>query len=48
MSAWSIFFIVGIFVVACGALSGLWLLVERSGPQRKAKRQKKPLLSNWK
>ena len=48
MSAWSIFFIVGIFVVACGALGGLWLLVERSGAQHKAKRHKKPLLSNWK
>ncbi len=48
MSAWSIFFIVGIFVVACGALGGLWLLVERSGPQHTTKRQKKPLLSNWK
>ncbi len=48
MSAWSIVFVVGIFVVACGALGGLWLLVERSGPQHKAKRHKKPLLSNWK
>ena len=48
MLAWSIVFVVGIFVLACGALGGLWLLLERSGPQQKAKSHKKPLLSNWK
>jgi hypothetical protein len=48
MPVWPIFFIAGIFLVACGVLGGLWLLLENSHPQHKAKPHKKSLLSNWK
>jgi hypothetical protein len=41
-------FIISIFVVACGALCGLWLLLKDTNPQHPAKAHKKPLLSNWK
>jgi hypothetical protein len=47
MSIWTIFFFVGIFVLACGALIGLWLLLEQSHPKDEAKSLKKPPLSNW-
>jgi len=48
MDVWPIIFILGIFLLACGALCGLWLLLERSNPDHQAKPPKKPLLSNWK
>ena len=47
MPVWTIFFLVGIFVLACGALIGLWLLCEHAHPKHEAKSLKKPPLSNW-
>ena len=48
MPVWTILFAAGIFVLACGALTGLWLLFEHSHPGHEEKPPKKPLLSNWK
>ena len=35
MPVWTIFFLVGIFVLACSALIGLWLLCEHSHPKQR-------------